>query len=355
MKINSVFGILLFGLLGSCAEDRGFLVDPSDDAENPTTPRYLYASAGTCYGGGVTTSTASQLITKIDTVTLKPTILVDYSAINISDQPVSLVDYSSIVLLVLVENAAGRRIDLVDKTTGANSTWLSNVSGFTAQLRNMRMMSDGSVLFSKTTAIEKFSSAKARIVNGASPFINNPGNNAGIANCTASNTLASAVWPLSNGKVLFAHANASNNRLAVIAANGYSATTDCLGVSTAAASAQPTAIAYHATSGHYLVSFGSTTASSNYVYQYSVNESTNAITASASAAFSNSSIVNGPSAMTVDSSTGDVYIANGTSTMNTIEKFTYDSTSKALTRVGSSPLVSNSIYTRCVSDMVVGE
>jgi hypothetical protein len=61
----------------------------------------------------------------------------------------------------------------------------------------------------------------------------------------------------------------------------------------------------------------------------------------------------GPSAMTVDQSTGVVYVANSSQGVETIERFTYNTTDRQLTRVGSSTFIPQDVFTRCVSGMVV--
>ncbi len=313
-----------------------------------TSGPFLYVASGTCYGGGVAVSTASNTITKFDLATgAYDTLLVDYNSFSPSDSPVGMVNYSSSQILVLVENASGRRIDLVDKTYyNTVTTYLVNSTAMSAQLRGIFMSPDGGLLVSKGTALEKFSSNKSRITSGANPFVSAP-----AGSCATSTTLISSMTTLSNGKILYAHAAATpNNKFGVIAATGYSVSADCLSSQTApSTTALPTGIMMH-TSGKILVAYGSTTAGSNYVYSYDINPTTNAISNTA-VAFSDSTIINGPSAMALDSSSGNVYVANALSTSNTIEKFTY--ASGALTRVGTSPYIPSQIYTRCVTSMMV--
>ena len=209
------------------------------------------------------------------------------------------------------------------------------------------MTPNGSLLVSKTTAIEDFSSNKARILQGANPFVNAP---AGA--CATSTTLISSMTTLPNGKIIFAHAAATpNNKFGVISSTGYAAASDCLAAQTAPNTlALPTAVTVHNDGTTVLVAYGSTTAASNAIYTYTVNATTGAITNPVSA-FSDFTIVNGPSAMTEDSTTGIVYVANATSTANTIEKFTLSG--GVLTRAGTTPYLPSSVYTRCVSSMMV--
>jgi hypothetical protein len=201
---------------------------------------------------------------------------------------------------------------------------------------------------SKSNSIEKFSVAKARVLQGASPYVNAPG-----LGCATSTTLISSVTTLPNGKILFAHSAATpNNKLALISSTGYATTADCLTSQAAPnTTAMPSALLFHS-SGKLLAAYGSSTASSNFVYAYDVDMIANTIS-NPTAAFNDASTVNGPSAIAEDPTTGEVYVANGNQNFNTIEKFTFDPTTKLLSRVPGQPFLGSQIYTRCVSDMKV--
>jgi len=138
----------------------------------------------------------------------------------------------------------------------------------------------------------------------------------------------------------------------LISAAGYAVVGDCLASQAGpTTTALPTDILVHS-SGQTLVSYGSTTAASNVIYSYTVNSIANSITLP-TASWTDFSIVNGPSAIVEDTYSRDVFVANANSNFNTIERFRYDPTTKALTRASASPFMSASIYTRCVSDMKV--
>ena len=140
----------------------------------------------------------------------------------------------------------------------------------------------------------------------------------------------------------------------MISANGYSTAADCLSSQAAPVTTSlPSSMVYLSDVGHLLVGYGSATAASNQVWAYAVDETTNAFSG-ATAAYTNFNVVNGPSAMAYDSTTGYVYIANAQSMLNNIERFTYDSSTKVLTRTGSSAYISASVKTRCISGMSVG-
>jgi hypothetical protein len=311
--------------------------------------RYLYVASGSCYGGGVATSAGSDTVAKYDLVTgLMDSVVVDYNSFSPGDIPMGIVDYNSTQILVLIENPAGRRIDVVEKNSSNTvSTYLTNAAGLNAVMRGMSITPNGSLLVSKTTAIEDFSSNKARILQGVNPFVNAP-----AGSCATSTTLISSMTTLPNGKIVFAHAGATpNNKFGVISSTGYAAAADCLAAQTAPNTLSlPTAVTVHNDGTTVLVAYGSTTAASNLIYSYTVNATTGAITNPVSA-FSDFTIINGPSAMTEDSTTGIIYVANATSTANTIEKFTLSG--GVLTRAGTTPYLPSSVYTRCVSAMMV--
>ncbi|MGE3760172.1 MAG: hypothetical protein AB7H97_20575 [Pseudobdellovibrionaceae bacterium] len=319
----------------------------SNSIQGAASNRLLFVASGGCYGGGVTLSTASNTVSAFNTSTgAFDHLVVDYGVYSPGDSPVAVSEYDSNRLLILVENASGRRIDIVNKDGSGLSTYISNSTALSAVGRAMAFASDGSILVSKSSAIEKFNSAKSRILQGANPYVSAP-----AGSCATSTTLISDVALLSNNKILYTHAAATpNNRIGLISATGYSSAADCLaGTAAPATTALPTAVVVHP-SGKTLVSFGSTTSASNFIYSYDVSATANTIT-NATQAFFDSSIVNGPSAMTIDSSTGDVFVANATSTFNTIELFRLSGST--LSRPLSRPLIGPNVYTRCIAGMKV--
>ncbi len=276
------------------------------------------------------------------------TLFIDYNTFSTGDTPVSIVEYDSERLLVLVENTGGRRVDLIRKDGTTSAAFLINSTALTGVVRSLVKLSDTSLLISKSSAIEKFAPSKSRVTQGANPYVNAP-----AGSCATSTTLISSMAVLSSSKILYAHAAATpNNKIGLIAATGYSVAGDCLtSVAAPTTLALPTSVLMHST-GKLLVAYGSTTSGSNFIYSYDVNDSTNTINGPISA-FNDFAIVNGPSSMTEDTVTGNVYVANGNSAYNTIEKFSYDSTTKLLSRLSVQPFVSPQIYTRCVSDMKI--
>lgn len=353
MKYTILSSLLIFNLafiLISCAGQDESAEFNSNYLENETNGRYLYVVSGACYGGGVTTSTGAATVSRFNKSTgAFERVLVDYNSMGAGDNPVGIVDNGD-SLLVLVENTGGRRIDVIDKDTFDVNTYLTNTTALSAVVRALVKLTDGSLLVSKSSAVEKFNAAKARVTMGASPYINAP-----AGSCATSTTLISSATTLSNGKIVYAHAAATpNNKFAIISATGYSAAGDCLaGQAGPTTTALPTGVLMHS-SGKLIVTYGSTTAASNLAYAYDLNITTNAISG-ATSAYSDFGNLYGPSAIAEDPETTDVFIANALSTFNTIERFSFDSTSKTLTKLGTSPFIRASIYTRCVSGMVVGD
>lgn len=336
---------MLFATLVGCSDE----VSAPFNQEAYST-KYLYMATGACYGGGVATSPGpANLISRYDLQTgARLGVVIDYNTFNPGDSPVAMWEYDQNQMLVLVENAAGRRIDRVSKNGSGALVHIANATALSAALRSIVMLNDFSLLISKSTAIEKFNSAKSRVLNGANPWVSAP---AGA--CAASATLISSMAVFPNGKILYSHAAASpNNKLGLISAAGYTVVGDCLTTQAAPATTSLPTKVLNLSSGKTLVSYGSTVGASNLVYSYNVNATANTITG-ATAAWTDYSIVNGPSSMVEDPSTGDVLISNATSTFNTVERFHFNQAAGTLTRARSTPFMSSSIYTRCITDMKV--
>ncbi len=348
-RLLAVFAslIILIEVLLGCGQQGSSPFSPN---VYTATHNWLYVATGSCYGGGVAVPAGpSNLISKVDMDTGQvQSVVIDYNQYNPGDSPIAMAEYDANHLLVLVENLSGRHIDLVNKDGSGATIYLSNSTALNAVSRAMLFLPDSSILVSKSNGVEKFSSGKSRVTIGVNPWIYNP-----AGSCATSTTLISSIGVYPNGKTLYAHAAASpNNKLGLISSTGYASSADCLAASAApTTTALPTKILVHS-SGDTLVSYGSTTAASNFIYSYNVNSLTNTITSPAPA-WTDYTIVNGPTTMTEDPSTGNVFVANGTSTFQTIEQFSYDSTSKTLTRIGATPFMPASIYTRCVTDMQV--
>lgn len=332
----------LFTACGPAASDRLNAGSANSGSNARTT---LYVASGGCYGGGVALTAGSGTIAAFDSTTgaLRRVVL-DYTTYSPGDVPVSISDYDSTRLLVTVENASGRRLDLVNKDGSGSATFLTNSTALSGVLRAAQLLTDGSVLVSKSTMIEKFAASKSRITQGANAYIQSP-----ASTCATTATLIDAIATTSNGKILYAHSAVTpNNKVVMIAQSGYSLTTDCLATQAAPTTlAMPTALLVHS-SGDLLVAYGSTTIASNTVHSYKLNITTNAITA-ATQSYYDGSIVNGPSAITENPTDSNIFVANALSTMNTIERFSYNPTTQTMTRVEGR--IGPNLYTKCVSAM----
>lgn len=341
-------GLMIFAFaLISCGDNGS--APFNDAALGNLDSKSLYVVSGTCYGGGVTTSVGpSNTITKYNLTTGRlEKVIMDYNQISPGDSPVAIYEFDSTRLLALIENTGGRRFELVQKDGSGSKAYLMNVTALSGIMRGFALLSDLSILVSKSTAIEKFNGAKARVMNGASPFISAPG-----LTCATSATLMSSIAVHPNGKIIYTHAAATpNNKIGVISSTGYATTADCLGGTAGpTTTALPTKALFHP-SGKLLVSFGSTTLASNFIYSYDFDATTGALSNPTAAYSDGGAIVNGPSTMTVDPDSGDVFVANATSTYNSIERFHY--TAGTLQRASGSTFIPYSAYTRCVSDMKV--
>jgi hypothetical protein len=313
--------------------------------------RYLYVSSGACYGGGVITSTGLGVISRYDPKTgVRTGPGIQYYSQSLNDQPAGIINYNPDYLMVLVENAAGRRIDLASKyNNGQINVFSQNATILATQLRGLSASADGSFFVSRATAIEKVAANKQRITSsGIIPYINAP-----AAPCATSTTNMTATVELPGGKLFYTHGAATpNNRVGLISAAGYIAAPNCLASQALPiTTALPTAAIRHS-SGFVLVAYGSTISGSNGIYAYTVDENANTISAPI-VAYSNPSVINGPSAMVEDPTTGIVYVANSTSGSESIEAFTVDSNTGVMTRTTNQSLVSTEPYVRCVSGLVV--
>lgn len=344
--IAPLFAISVVATLIGCAQTGSDKLNTGAAANGVNSSVSLYVASGACYGGGVATAAGSGTIVNFDPSTGNVRrVVIDYSLYSPGDLPVAISNYDSTRLLVTVENASGRHVDLVNKDGSGAMTYLTNSTALNGVLRSAKLLNDGSLLVSKSSAVEKFAPSKARVLQGANPFINAP-----ASTCATATTLISAVETSPSGKVIFAHAAATpNNKVDVISATGYNLTTDCLGgVAVANTLALPSALLLHS-SGRLLVATGSTTAASNIIYSYPYNDTTSALGTAVSAYADSGVLINGPSALTEDPVNADVYVANALSTMNTIERFSYDPTAQTLTSRGQR--LGPSVYTRCVSAM----
>lgn len=365
-------------LLGACAEEEQEKLIQKVTA----TEKFLYVASGTCYSGnGITTFTNLTSSNQVYRLNLesgqKDTFIADYysSPSNPGDSPVSIVDFDANRLAVLIENATTatlRRIELIDKKQfGGRVTYSNNTTALSAQVRKMRKLSDGYMLISKSTAVEKMTAGSGRLTVGANPWLNlaTP-----TSACTTSTALISAILQLPTGLLMFAHAGTGAARIGSVSALGYSVAGDCkAGLTAPNANAFPTSMVYDKLNKILLVSYGgsSTGVDLNSIYAYSIDEVTGAITNPQKIYDSNlfgstyNYLLFGISAMAYDTDNKQLYVAttisNATTAVNyRIEKLNYDPSKIGV--ANSSVLTKgNSIYydygydTKCISDMYIGE
>ncbi len=349
-----------------------------DEAPPAPPPRFLYVASGACYSGnGLTTftnTTSSNQLYRLNLANGAKELFADYfaSPSNTGDSPVAVINESATSLLVLVENTTTvglRRIERVSKVpVGGRQTYSGNITALSGQLRAMTLLSDGFLLVSKSTAIEKMKDGSNRLLSGANPWVNlaTP-----ASACTTSTALISAVTKLSNGSIVFAHAGAAAARVGVVNPLGYSVAGDCRSAQAApVATAFPTAMVYD--SGVLLVAYGgaSTATDLNSIYAYTVNETTGAISSPQKIYDSNlfgstyNFLLFGISAMTYDASTGDLFVSTAVSTGATISNYRIERLRFDRSLIGNantSVLTKKSTFydfgndTKCISSLTVSE
>lgn len=375
MKIHKIFliTVTLF-LVVSCnnskKKDEPTTAPEPSKVTDVTKPKYLYVASGACYSGtGNTTFTAttsSNLVYRLNLSSgVKDLSIADYYSLpaNSGDSPISAIEQDKDNLFILVENAtSGRRIEKVPKTSNpSRSIFSSNTTALSAALKFMIKSSDSGLLISKGAGAEKLTSQGVRM---GAPYI---GTNLG-ATCGATITNISSVTTNPSNKIFFAHAAAANNRWGVISANGYSVAADCLAAQAAPnANSYPVAITYLSATNQVMVAYAGNaiTTDLNSIYVYDFNDSTNAISNptkiyDASNYVSAGYLLYGISAMTFDPSDSSLYVATAISSATTvvnyvIEKLSYNTSTKTLTRVGTVPFYNYGVDTKCISSLSIAE
>jgi hypothetical protein len=360
--------------------------DATDGSSAGSTANpFLYIATGTCNTGfGLTTyaaATASNVIVRINSSTGQyEGRIADFSTVaDAPASPISIVDYDDSYFLALVEHASLRRVEVIKKTlAGDRATFYNNVSAtapigmLTGVGKALLKVSDG-VLVSKTTAIEKMNVAKARLAGtGTASWVSAPG---GVCSAAATNINAMTTYPTTGNtsgyNIVYTHtANASSattNRFGVINGDtGWNGTAGCVSnQSTVAAGAVPVASVYMTDVHRLVVAYaGTNVALQNSLYTYAIDEAaTTNVISDATKGFEDPNVLFGISAMAYDPVNKFLYVAAGSAivtnfttgnTVYKVEKFSYNSTTKLFTRVGSMPLYAGNIETRCISSMFLG-
>jgi hypothetical protein len=364
---------LVFPFLG-CEEKEDS--KPAVQAQEP--PRYLYVASGLCYSANTTftNTTSSNLIYRLNLDTgARDMLLADFnsSPAQNGDSPVGIGRADENTIYALIENTTtvgARRLERIEKRQmGARSTFSNNTTAMSAVLRSLVVLPNGDLVISKSSAIEKITSANIRIQQGANPFASAPG-----GACATSTTLVSKVVPLGNGNLVYLHAAASQNRFGIISAAGYATVADCKAAQSAPVpTAFPVTATYDSAAKRLLVAYAGTTVATdvNSIYSYLIDESTNAISDPQKIYDANlypatyPYLLYGISEMVLDEKTQSLYVATAVNTATTvvnyaIEKFSYSTSktgidnTKVLTRVGSTPFYPYGIDTKCISSLFIG-
>lgn len=350
LHCRSIVGISLIGLVVTACNFPFITKEDAAVVAGPT-PRYLYVASGTCYAGGIATAAASNIVVKYDIYTgARVGTIVDYRTQAPGDSPVGITSKDDDTILVAVENAnGGRHVDQIRRDGTDGWPYLLNTTILAASLRDIVALSDGGALITRTTVAEKISAFRTRIPAAAS-FISAP-----AAPCATVNTNLTFGKELGNGRILLGHAGASpNNKIVAINANGYTAAADCLSARAAPTPTSMPVAAASVGSDKFLVAYAGVNTFNNLVVAYQYDTGTTAIaSATATNAMTNTSYMYGASAMAFDAENNTVYIASSPASSEKIEKFTWNSTTNTLTRVGSTPFVQASDLT-CISGLYVG-
>lgn len=383
--------------------------------------KYLYFATGQCNSGaGITTFSgmnSSRMVSKVDLGKSPsvPTTVLDlsmaYQGGSFAPETgvQSLIDNDESILM-LTENAVNtgdRKIFSIPKLSPYNTNvFASDALALTSTAahitRSMLRDNDGTLLFSKSIAVEKIGTNSLRVPMGANPWVNAP-----AGTCATSTTFMSALTVLpayngaNTGKLIFAHqgTTAAANRLGIISNDGYSIAGNCLNgyqisavahtnapnvsgpLTFSTAGPSPTAMVYIATpggptTGKLLVAYSASVATElnnstnlNYaIVMWNVNE-----TSASAAALSNPVVlyrdfadIFGISAMAYDADSNSLYVATasqpGTANQTTsgygykIEKFTLNLTTPLLSivRVNNKSFLERSSATKCISSMMIG-
>lgn len=319
--------------------------------------QYIYVSSGTVFAGiGITPAISSKTIAKYTLDGQFVSVVKDYTSSS-ADSPVDILSYDSTRLISLVENSTGRKVEYIDKTSGSATSIFSNIANLNGIVRSFYLDYSGQFVIAKSSGIEKmqFSGSQTTGPSGG-PFI-------GAATCGAgvSNTAVMAVTPAPSGFdfVIAAHGAASpSNKIFIIKKTGYGAAADCLAYSAAAPTVNhiPTALLMHS-SGVLFVSFSSSTGNTHQIYAFTPTFTATTATFPAwpaTPALNDLAYAKGISKM-AEMPDGSILVASADPTMNVIERFTYDSSTGLLSRVGSAPFLGPSVFTKSVSGLIIAD
>lgn len=412
-----------------------FSCSKKSDSPAVATERYLYISSGECNSGqGITSfssTNSSRVVSKVGLSSKASSIVFDLNAaytggfLNQETSAQSIIDNGSSILM-LTENATSsgvgdRKIWQIPKVSPYNTSFYAqDTQAFTSAAgditRNFVKDADDTILFSKSTAIEKIGTNVVRIPqSGPAPWVSAP---AGA--CAAATTFITAVAVMppfpgtGSGKIIFAHqgAAAAANLIGIFSRNGAPAASAaaCLNAHTILSSspmtldtglaagtaktidpagASPTAMVYiptpsGPTTGKLLVALAPAAAAldnstnlNNGIVMFDVTETSDTVATISNAAkvlYESGSVAFGISAMAFDSTDNSLYVATasqpGVANQTTqaygykVEKFSVNlanaGVSPILTLirdtsvVPSRPFIERNSLTKCITGLAVG-
>lgn len=344
----------------------------STSTTTTTQPKYIYGVSGACTSGNAvttfTTATASNLVFRINTYSgIRDAVLFDYNSLPSGDSPVGIADWSSTHVMVMLESASARRLELVEKKhSGARTSFVTSATVLSTALRNMIKTSDGGILLTRSGAVEKVSASGVRI---GAPYVSN---NLGTT-CNTANTDYNSVTVTPNSRIILTHRAATpNNRLISVPATG--AAGSCTAAQAApSTTAWPTHVIHIPTKNKVFAFFANSTTAlnQNVLMSYDYDDATGLFSNAQKIYEANlypstfNYLLYSVSAMAFDSETDTLYISTANSNTATvtnyqIEKFQVDFTkigtdnNNVLQRSGTIPFYSYGLDTKCISQMFVG-
>lgn len=408
----SLSSTLLIMSLSSCAKKEEEQLTSLSGASR------LYVATGSCNSGtGITTHTTTATRTieefSLQTGTHNSTVL-DYNASGTfvaATHPRSIVDNGD-SLYILNENGtttSERKVISVPKSDPLSfSTYYANPTVLSGAAIRLYQDDEGSLLISKSTAIEKISSSPIRLPAGANPWVSAPGGTCATSTTNISNVLSLPKFSgTTTGKVVFTHqgATAALNRIGIVSHGGYFAAADCLaGVQinsvthTKAANLMAGTVAFNANStsptaavfiprpngtytGKLLVAYSNGQTSNNAAGVYNLNHGlvmwdvdeptvSSATLTNPVVVFDDTTVLFGVSAMTYDPQSSSIYVATAgepgvvNQTTNgygyNIERLSvaFDAATGAptLTRITNDgkSFIKGGAKTKCISSLAVG-
>ena len=345
-------------MLTACAsKEEG--VDLSSTAS--TSDYYLYISSGW------PTANAVNIVTKWDSNGGYVGTVYDYASMTgYSPQTLLSATFGGITsFLSLAYNGTNARIDQMAVTGAGFTSYISDNAALVLGGRRMALTPDGSVVVPRTLAtagVERFNSARIRLTTGVTPrYVT-------AAMCQCANIVAVASGYTTTGAEVVLGANAvvtPNNRISVW--NGPTSACGSAALQPAAVPATtmwPVDLTFIQAGKILVLWYPFTAATTNaQIYRYDVTGPPNTVTidngvlayddGAGDIATISATPQNLPSAIThYTHEDGTRYVFVATSN-GTILKFTYNSTTGVLTKVGTVPLIYNSSIIKSPSSIFV--